>query len=148
MVNIIDKGKSAEREVATKLNDIVNRVLLRNGLALPAVPVVQRNQNQSAVGGNDLKGTFGLAIEVKRQETLSINAWWKQCCAAAERNQEVPVLVYRQSRKPWHVITNGWLMLPGGAMSMVRCEMGWPDFEQWFERWVEAKVRAGEVPHV
>ena len=81
-MNIRTKGRAGEREVAKMLNDIVsdvnrelNNVVIKGSVA--AQPF-QRNQNQSAVGGHDLSNPFGLAIEVKRQETLSINTWWEQ----------------------------------------------------------------------
>lgn len=137
-INVQNKGKNGEREVATALNAVVNRVLKDLGYEVPDTPVIQRRQNQSAVGGKDLDGTFGLAIEIKRQEQLSVNTWWKQCVASAQSSSEHPVLLFRQNRKPWRCITYGWLTVPGGQQRKVRVELTWPEFLAWFE----ARVRA------
>lgn len=149
-INIRQKGAEGEREVARTLNHIINRTLEKLGLPQTAVDAVQRNQNQSAVGGNDLSGTFGISIEVKRQEALSVNTWWKQCCDAAARNHEVPVLIYRQNRKSWHVVLMTDAMLPGqggshAACLPVRSTISWEDFQVWFGHWVERKLLAGEA---
>lgn len=149
MINIRQKGAEGEREVYKALNPIIQRVMLE--LGFPAAEVnaaanaVQRNQNQSAVGGNDLTNTFGMSIEVKRQEALSINTWWKQCCEAAERNMEHPVLLYRQNGKKWRCVTTGYVELPLGKFSQARVEFGWETFLQWFEQWVRVKLQNGEV---
>lgn len=165
MVNIRQKGQEGEREVATALNAIVMRVLVERKMPPPfdtrtgkLVPIVQRNQNQSAVGGGDLSNTFGLSIEVKRQEQLSINTWWAQCEAAAMRNNELPVLVFRQNTKgggvkKWRVILYAQLELyaPVGynAKHMkARVELSWDDFLQWFYHWVDNKILHGEIPKV
>jgi hypothetical protein len=80
-INVRTKGAEGEREVAKMLNAIVATV--RKELDLPQYATMdelfQRNQNQSAVGGADLSNNLGLEIEVKRQEALSVNSWWKQC---------------------------------------------------------------------
>lgn len=143
MINVKQKGAGGEREVANALNPIIRRVLAAGGYPAPAVDPVQRNQNQSAVGGNDLTGTFGVGIEVKRQESLSINTWWKQCTEAAARNGEVPVLLFRQNGKKWRCVMPGQLDLPG-AQLQARVEVEWDAFLQWFEHWVTRKLANGE----
>lgn len=160
-INIRTKGQTGEREVAQALNPIVLRLLAKHGLPLPPVdkPPVQRNQNQTAVGGADLVGTYGLAIEIKRQEALSINAWWQQCTTQARNNGEVPVLVYRQNGKKWRVVLLAALVLPdrkqkvfdeqqrcvlwqavGSRNTIARVEIDWDTFLAWFERWVDCKL--------
>jgi len=104
---------------------------------------VQRNQMQSAVGGNDLTNCFGMSIEVKRQETLSVPQWWRQCCAAAERNNEMPVLMYRQNRKAWHVRTYGWINLPNNKHIQAEVEFDIDTFKTWFRNWVKEKLIIG-----
>lgn len=128
MVNIRTKGASAERDIANQLNDIIRKILLENEVSDINNPnyYVQRNQNQSAVGGNDLNNTYGFGIEVKRQETLSINTWWKQCTKAAFEANEIPVLLYRQTRKPWKCIMEGYLAVPNGQFKSTKVEV---DFE-------------------
>lgn len=147
-INIRQKGQEGEREIQRALEPIVRRVMESGGYPLPDKPIIQRNQNQSAVGGSDLSNTFGLCIEVKRQEQLAINTWWKQCTEAADDNGEHPVLLYRQNGKKWRCVTLVWLPLPGGAQQQARAEIDWDSFLGWFEQWVERKLVGGEVPRV
>ncbi|HWV45510.1 MAG TPA: hypothetical protein VN039_05705 [Nitrospira sp.] len=148
-INIRQKGAEGEREVARSLNSIINAVLKARSIPVPEKDVVQRNQNQSAVGGGDLSNVFGLSVEVKRQEQLAVNTWWAQCEASANRNGEIPVLVYRVNRSKWRVVMYAELVLfsaTGTQRSMkVRCEVEWEPFLQWFYHWVDAKISAGET---
>lgn len=152
MVNIRQKGQGAEREIAKVLNSIIVECLREADLPIPAKDIVQRNQNQSAVGGNDLSNCFGLSIEVKRQEQLAINTWWNQTLEAAQQNDETPVLVFKQSRKAWRVILMVWLPVPasGGSWSAksARAEIDWATFQEWFREWVKRKLEQGERPRV
>jgi len=50
-INIRQKGQEGEREIQRVLEPIVRKVMSEGGYALPAKPIIQRNQNQSAVGG-------------------------------------------------------------------------------------------------
>lgn len=133
-INIRAKGQNGEREIADALNLIVNALYKELGMAVPPKPVVQRNQNQSAVGGCDLSNTFGLAIEVKRQEALSINTWWKQCDVSAKERGELPVLLFRQNKMKWRCILMVELPLPssGRAHVRVRAEITFEDFKEYF----------------
>lgn len=154
-INIRQKGAGGEREIAKVLNSIIQKCMRAESFSAlqvaQAETSVQRNQNQSAVGGNDLSHTFGMSIEVKRQEQLSINTWWKQTCVAAAPNNELPVLIYRQNNKAWNVVTLGSLHLPsdnGSAYGSfnARIEIDWASFQLWFEQWVLRKLRSGELP--
>lgn len=146
-INVRQKGRTGEREIADMLNYIIYQVMKELGYheqdALKAMGTVQRNQNQSAVGGNDLTNCLGLSIEVKRQEALSVGTWWKQCVAAAERNAEVPVLMYRQNRKPWHVRTLFWVNVPHGGQVQVVGEMDIDSFKRWFHEWAKRAIKEG-----
>jgi len=146
-INIRAKGAEGEREVYKALNPIAQRVMQRLGFPAEQVAAaancIQRNQNQSAVGGNDLSNTFGLSIEVKRQEQLSVNTWWQQCTAAAVRNNEHPVLLYRQNGKKWRCVTLVWLSLPDQKQVQARAEFDWDTFLSWFDSWVACKLQAG-----
>lgn len=148
MVNIRQKGANCERKIANDLNVAINVVLLERGMALPPVPIVQRNQNQSAVGGGDLTGTFGMSIEVKCQEQLSINTWWKQCTEAAERNAEIPVLLYKQNRRGFKCVTLVQTWVEGAPGHWVRATMEYEDFIEWFKCTVRSKLDSGYVPKV
>lgn len=147
MVNIRQKGANGEREIYNVLNPIVQNVLRElnypSDVVNSAANAIQRNQNQSAVGGNDLTNTFGMSIEVKRQEQLSINSWWKQCLEASERNKELPVLLYRQNNKKWQCVTLGWVDLFDGSQMKVRLTMDWDTFLMWFENWVKSHLTGG-----
>jgi Holliday junction resolvase len=91
------KGKSAERELA-------NLLAQRLGIEF------SRNLDQvRRCGGFDLVCDLPLAIEIKRQETVNVSQWWKQARRQATGGK-IPVLAYRQSRKPWAVVVPlAWL---------------------------------------
>lgn len=152
-INIRTKGATGEREVATMLNTIVTEVATAMGFppeqVAAAAKCIQRNQNQSAVGGCDLTNVFGMSVEVKRQEQVSLGTWWKQCVDAAKRNDELPVLIWRQNRKPWRVRTYGWLALPGGEpgqytrQKMIVADFDVDTFKVWFAQWVRGRLEQG-----
>ena len=83
------KGQTGERELFA---------LLSSELGF----VVQRTLNQSRQGGADGMDIPGWAVEVKRQETLSIPVWWAQTERQAVGRK--PILFYRVSRKPWRAV--------------------------------------------
>lgn len=141
------KGQGGEREIADMLNGIIYHTMKELNFpedeCLKGIRTVQRNQNQSAVGGNDLTNCFGMSIEIKRQEALSVNTWWAQCLAAAERNNEMPVLMYRQNHKPWRVRTFGWINLPNDKHIRAVVEFDEDHFRTWFKEWVRIKLLDG-----
>lgn len=152
-INIRTKGANGEREIADELNAIIYYIYKRLGLDYPTKPPVQRNQNQTAVGGCDLTGTFNLAIEVKRQELLSINTWWKQCVTSAHQCGRHPVLLFRQNAKPgqrtkWRCITHAEVIgySAQSVPKIVRAELDYDDFLAWFRQLATAHIQA-EFPH-
>lgn len=92
-----EKGARAERELAN---------LLAEHLPLE----IRRNLIQYQTGGMDLSG-LPWSIEVKRHETLSIPAWWRQTVTQSIGG-DPPVLAYRPSRKPWRFVVPAYLLLP------------------------------------
>lgn len=140
MVNIRTKGQTGEREVAKMLNELVAEV--RREYGLPVLDtrdeLFQRNQNQSAVGGHDLSNPLWLGIEVKRQEQLSINGWWKQVIEATNRDGTIPILIFKQNRQKWRVCMLANLPLqPSHAttyasLGPIRAEISLEDFKSWF----------------
>ena len=82
------KGAQGERELANELTAELGVKVARNLL-------------QVREGGYDLKG-LPIALEVKRQESLNLKAWWGQTIDQA--GELLPVLAYRQNRKPWKFI--------------------------------------------
>lgn len=146
------KGAEGERQVIKMLTPLVVSVMTDMGAPKAQIEaaqkMIQRNQNQSAVGGNDLTHTFDISIEVKRQEQLAINTWWNQCEVAANRNNELPLLIFKQNNKPWRFITYGFLHAPGkdpGSWTSVRArvEFSQDTFELWFKEWVRGKLIQG-----
>lgn len=146
-INIRVKGATAEREIATTMNAIILKVLKE----VTDDPVmlsnhnyfVQRNQQQTAVGGNDLINTYGYGIEIKRHEVLNVNTWWKQCKAAADKNGEIPVLLYRQARKKWVCVMQAYLQMPNNQFGACRAEVSFESFLKAFEIHVRHKIRGG-----
>lgn len=97
MVNVRTKGQNGERE-AIRLFELWASPVT-TALALSELKL-SRNLDQTRIGGYDVLGLDWMALEVKRQEKLSIPMWWRQCCSQADASQ-VPVLAYRQNRGPW-----------------------------------------------
>lgn len=141
------KGAGGEREIADDLNFIIYSAMKEGGYENPTMRSVQRNQNQSAVGGADLTGTLGLSVEVKRQEALSVNTWWEQCTTAAKQNGGVPVLLYRQNGKKWRCMLMVELPLPAYGNSWVsmpvRAEIDYDTFKEWFRNHVRRYLTNG-----
>lgn len=144
-INIRTKGAEGEREVARAMNSIVGSVLEKHGIKVPEKPVVQRNSNQSAVGGSDLSNPFDLAIEVKRHEQLSVNTWWDQCLKASRDFGGTPILIYRKNgNRDWSVVMLIDVPLGDGLhLSSVRATFHWKDFLQWLYALVDRKVTGG-----
>lgn len=91
------KGACGERELAKALSELLNLD-------------ISRNLDQTRDGGHDLDG-LPFALEVKRQEKLSLGKWWRQ--AVEQANGRPPVLAYRQSRKPWRFVVPVMVMSEG-----------------------------------
>ena len=144
-INIRAKGANGEREIATDLNLVIRDVMKRLGYQNEHLDnhtyFVQRNQNQTAVGGKDLVNTYGYAIEVKRQEALAINTWWKQCVASAEAHDEIPVLLYKQNRKPWKCVTTVYMDIDDENIAACRGEILYESFLQIFRMRVQESLK-------
>lgn len=131
-----NKGSGGEREICDMLNPLVNSMREVDGLTVLNVQdyPFQRNQNQTAVGGSDITNPYQLDIEVKRQEALSVNTWWKQTVEAANRSGGIPILIFRQNRKKWRVIMMGGIPVRNGNgwHCNARVEISIEDFRIWF----------------
>lgn len=95
-----DKGARGEREVIDLLQPIVDTAYREAGLEPPQLK--RTSSMQADGGGCDVHGLDWLALEVKRCETLQLDAWWRQCLQQAKPGQ-MPVLVYRQNKRRWGV---------------------------------------------
>ena len=94
------KGAAGERELFALLSEQLG-------------VTVTRNLTQTRGGGADSLNVEGWAIEVKRQETLSISSWWSQTQRQADDLSRKPILFYRQSRKPWRAVLDLSHVAPG-----------------------------------
>ena len=151
-IHVVNKGKEGEREVVRELAYIIEQCIKSEPgwdeetiRTLREAP--QRNQNQSAVGGGDIN-LLGISFEVKRQEALSVNAWWAQCVKSANRNGDVPVLLYRQNRKAWHVVMVAELRYSSSGSISDRVTIDFDTFKSWFYQWVKQKVRDGALTRI
>jgi len=122
MLNSRIKGQVGEREACRLLGDIIGTLNL------------ERNLEQVRSGGADILGVVGLCIEVKRQETLSLNSWWRQACEAADNRGETPIVMFRQNRKPWRFLLPAYL-LTVGAPGFI--ELQEPAFRCWLREWIK-----------
>lgn len=85
-----DKGQRGEREVCALLHEHLGTEF-------------KRNLMQTAEGGHDVLGLKGCAIEVKRQEKLQVEKWWKQTVGQASDVGQLPVLFFRRNKESWTV---------------------------------------------
>src|SRR5512138_2214874 len=120
-----DKGARGEREVIDLLQPIVDTAYRQAGKEPPQLKRTSRTQADG--GGCDICGLDWLALEVKRCETLQLDAWWRQCVAQA-RDGQVPVLLYRQNGGKWHARLYVDL---GRPAITVRADLGLADFCAW-----------------
>lgn len=94
------KGQRGEREVCKLLQPIMDKVTAPYARYFEHLPRAARNLDQTRDGGHDIAGLPFLALEVKRCETVQLNKWWNQAVKQAKGGR-IPVLLWRQSRKPW-----------------------------------------------
>lgn len=125
-----NKGANAEREVAKLFQPILNEEYAKID---KEAPEMKRNLEQTRGGGYDLVGLDWLALEVKRQENLSIPAWWRQTLKQSSEGQ-TPVLIYRQNNKPWKVIMMGGLRVDKGKWISTRVEVSIDEFKVFLRR--------------
>ena len=96
---------------------------------------------QSHRGGYDIVGLEFLALEVKFQEQITINAWWRQTTEQAGQNR-VPVLIYRKSRVAWRVVMYGTLAA-GVDKLRVPVDISLEDFLVWFDARLSYELSRG-----
>lgn len=85
------KGAGGERELMGILREHGYDIRRGGSLSFGEVP--------------DLTGLDGIHIECKRAETLRLREWMQQAEADAQRFQDgVPIVIFRRSREPWHVV--------------------------------------------
>lgn len=122
-----NKGKKGEREVVGILQPTVDDVYRSCGL-LP--PVLQRNQNQSHLGGCDIIGLDWLAVEVKLDKSLAVDTWWEQTLRQCGQQQS-PVLFFRRDNVKWRV-RSFVTMQSGGVWLTMPAVLSVEDWMRWF----------------
>lgn len=94
---------------------------------------LQRNLAQSREGGADCLTIPGIALEVKRQEKLSVPEWWRQATQQAINTNRMPVLMYRLNRCRWKFCIPASLITPR-SWGYVTLEEN--EFVKWYKtRW-------------
>ena len=85
------KGHNFERAMVNLLNQEFESAKL---------PItVSRNLEQTRDGGSDIVGLSNFQIECKRYRRNSTDIpqkqWWSQVCQESEKNDDVPLLIYK-----------------------------------------------------
>lgn len=88
-----NKGSAGEREVILLLTTWATQV----GVALH----LERNLEQTRYGGADINGLPGFEVEVKREQSHNLAAWWRQVTVASERTGKRPLLCHRKNNCKW-----------------------------------------------
>ena len=83
------KGKTGE----------LDAVHFLNGLGFDTHRTAQVCGRESA----DVEGIEGLHLEIKRQETVSIEKWLQQSEHDAEYTGGIPVVMHRRNREDWKI---------------------------------------------
>lgn len=130
-INARTKGASGEREFCDYLHTT---------FALEEKPC--RDLEQSRSGGADVICP-PFAFEVKRRETLDLSGWWLQISQAVKNKNcsafgLVPVVAYRQNRKPWEFLIGMEHLIPGSSGFVHVSKTN-------FERWVKFYLSRIEV---
>ena len=148
-INVRAKGQRGEREVVKILQEIVDEV--RGRYQFPQL-VLQRNALQSHLGGADLHGLEGFAVEVKFVEEPNIKAWWRQATQQAEAlststgRDHVPVLFYRSSGIPWTVKFRACVSTPGDRDQIeLDVSTDLDEFLDWFTDAYDESLHIGET---
>lgn len=138
MKNRLLKGKNGEREVCRLLRDIIesvcDRLLIEPNERTHWLDQIRRNLAQSENGGEDICA-FGLSIEIKRQEILNLDKWWMQCDFNARKTNSIPVLMYRQNRRKWRIMTTGYASYWEHKEILV--DISYEDFKILLTRYIE-----------
>ena len=128
------KGANGERELAALLIEWAAGI----GLGLE----LKRNLEQTRGGGHDLVGLedFGMAVECKRQEALALGSWWAQTIRQAEKAGCLPVLAWRQNRRPWRFRIRAWVH---PCHRQLDIDLEADEFRAWFQSTLAAGPRSG-----
>lgn len=134
------KGAQGERDVLNAFRDIMRNVeadLVSEGVTFVArSDFATRKRLERGTSSRDIGNIPIISIEVKRNETLNVNAAWEQATRQADGGL-LPVLVYKFNREPWRVRTWGALTSydrTGKVVSYVVSEVSLVDFLSYFAK--------------
>lgn len=134
------KGAQGERDVLNAFRDIMRNVeteLTEQGVAIVArSDFATRKRIERGTSNRDIGNIPIISIEVKRNESLNVNAAWEQAVRQADGGL-LPVLVYRFNREPWRVRTWGALTSYDGTgkiVAYVVSEVSLVDFLSYFAK--------------
>lgn len=122
-INSRAKGAAGEREFIKELAQYLGDEL---------VAPLKRNLEQTRVGGHDIVGLDGWALEIKRYRVIKegdLARFWQQAVEQAERIGANPVLAYREDFKSWRVVLH---------LSVLQEGMAWPGAQWTAEIGIEA----------
>ena len=143
-INSRAKGAAGEREFCNELADILGETL---------VAPLKRNLEQTRIGGYDIVGLDGWAIEIKRYKTLTegeLKEFWQQAVDQAKRVNATPVLAYREDFRSWRVrIPMGFLSGTGLWIEDVdyTIEMSMVAFATLVREHLHEALQSNELPH-
>jgi len=143
-INSRAKGAAGEREFCNELADILGETL---------VAPLKRNLEQTRIGGHDIVGLDGWAIEIKRYKTLTegeLKEFWQQAVDQAKRVNATPVLAYREDFRSWRVrIPMGFLSGTGLWIEDVdyTIEMSMVAFATLVREHLHEALQSNELPH-
>lgn len=132
------KGASGERDVLNAFRDVMRNVeaeLTEAGAQFVArSEFATRKRIERGTSNRDLGNIPIISIEVKRNESLNVNAAWQQAVNQSDKGL-LPVLVYRFNREAWRVRT--WTALThydrsGRVVRYAVAEVSLPDFLAYF----------------
>ena len=121
MINGRGKGAEGERSFCRWLQET---------LKLQKTP--ERNLDQVRNGGADINEVAPFMFEVKRCEALAKRDWWVQIKKASNTVPgSIPVVAYRQNRKPWKfLISAQFIGLEKGFIQLEEVE-----FAKWLKNY-------------
>lgn len=148
----IQKGKRAERQIATLLNVEIDRVCSNLGVDTTKL---KRNLAQTQQGGFDLEGLDWIAIEIKHHAKAQMSSWWDQTLRQAEpiyslvgngttrtgAYRREPVLIWKLNGQKWNVRMFGRLEIEPGRRIRVPVDVSWESFVAWFTRRLEVEIK-------
>lgn len=143
MIHVQRKGKVGEQELVRIIVGTMVQVEARvDAKRWPISSEVKRcSSMQADRGGSDIHGIPGFGFEVKRAQVLRIDDWWQQCSDQCPRGA-MPVLVYRQNRKPWFV---RWYMCTSSPHQWIVGDVRMRDWLPWFQSWYENYLTADTI---